>query len=89
VAAVEGVTGADAGAASGVVNVAHQLGSSLGLAVLVVVFASGAPGTSGHVADLAQRVASTFQASTVMLVLSLVLALAFIGRRRQSVPAVA
>jgi EmrB/QacA subfamily drug resistance transporter len=81
VAAVEGVTGADAGAASGVVNVAHQLGSSLGLAVLVVVFASRALGESGHVADLAHRIASTFQASTVLLVFALFLALAFIGRR--------
>lgn len=47
VAGVAGVTGEDQGAASGLVNVAHQLGGSLGLSVLVAVFAAvaamGAP----------------------------------------------
>jgi EmrB/QacA subfamily drug resistance transporter len=80
VAAVQGVAGEDAGAASGVVNVAHQLGSSLGLAVLVVVFASSAPPTSESVAGLALRIGTTFQASALMLVLALLLSLAFIVR---------
>ena len=35
-----GVTKEDAGAASGLVNVAHQLGGSLGLGILVTVFAA-------------------------------------------------
>jgi EmrB/QacA subfamily drug resistance transporter len=89
VAAVAGVTGEDAGAASGVVNVAHQLGSSLGLAVLVVVFASSAPAASAAGNDLAHRIGSTFQASTLMLVLALLLAVGFIvrGGSRRSSPA--
>lgn len=41
VAGVAGVEGRNAGAASGLVNVAHQLGASLGLATLVVVYAGG------------------------------------------------
>src|SRR5439155_26969983 len=44
---VTGVVGGppqDAGAASGIVIVAHQLGASLGLAVLVVVFAAASSG---------------------------------------------
>lgn len=41
VAGVAGVEGRNAGAASGLVNVSHQLGASLGLAVLVVVYAGG------------------------------------------------
>ncbi|MEC5205956.1 EmrB/QacA subfamily drug resistance transporter [Vogesella perlucida] len=41
VAGVAGVQGRNAGAASGLVNVAHQLGASLGLAILVVVYAGG------------------------------------------------
>lgn len=41
VAGVAGVEPQNAGAASGLVNVAHQLGASLGLAVLVVVYAGG------------------------------------------------
>jgi EmrB/QacA subfamily drug resistance transporter len=39
---IAGVAPRDAGAASGVVNVAHQLGNSLGLAILVAVAAAGA-----------------------------------------------
>ncbi|MEC5385307.1 MFS transporter [Uliginosibacterium sp. H3] len=40
ISGVAGVAAEDAGAASGLVNAAHQLGGSLGLAILVVVFAS-------------------------------------------------
>ena len=40
---VAGVAREDTGAASGLVNVAHQLGGSLGLGVLVVVFAAATP----------------------------------------------
>jgi EmrB/QacA subfamily drug resistance transporter len=44
---VAGVAREDAGAASGLVNVAHQLGGALGLGVLVLVFASDS-GTLAH-----------------------------------------
>jgi hypothetical protein len=40
-AALSGVEPADAGAASGLVNVMQQVGGSLGLAVLVTVFGTG------------------------------------------------
>jgi EmrB/QacA subfamily drug resistance transporter len=46
-AALDGVAPADAGAASGLVNVMQQLGGSLGLAVLVTVFASGSRSAAG------------------------------------------
>ena len=42
-AGIAGVAPGDAGAASGLVNVAHQLGGSLGLGILVTVFASATP----------------------------------------------
>jgi EmrB/QacA subfamily drug resistance transporter len=78
VAGVAGVDAQDAGAASGAVNVAHQLGGSLGLSVLIVVFA--AAGT--HVLDgralLAQRISSALGAGTAMLVLSLLAVLTLI-----------
>jgi len=87
VAAVAGVRGEDAGAASGVVNVAHQLGSSLGLAVLVVVFASTAPTSADPAAGLAHRIGVTFQASTLLLIVALVLSLAFIVHRKSAMVA--
>jgi predicted MFS family arabinose efflux permease len=47
-AGIAGVASADAGAASGVVNAAHQLGGSLGLSVLVTVFASADRAALAH-----------------------------------------
>ena len=38
-----GVDPADTGAASGLLNTAHQIGGSIGLALLTVVFAASAP----------------------------------------------
>ena len=80
VTAVAGVTEEDTGAASGVVNVAHQLGGSLGLSVLVVVSAFTTSNTSDATEHLANRIANTLTASTVMLLISLVLVLVFIAR---------
>ena len=54
---IAGVAAQDAGAASGLVNVTHQLGGSLGLGVLVVVFAAAGSGTLDGRALLADRVA--------------------------------
>lgn len=60
----------DAGAGSGMVNVAHQLGGSLGLGILTVVFAHGeasnisAPGISAGIS-------AAFVGSSVMLGLAL------------------
>ena len=46
--ALAGVAPADAGAASGLVNVAQQVGGSLGLAVLVSVFGSASRSAAAH-----------------------------------------
>ena len=80
VAAVAGVEREDAGAASGLVNVAHQLGGSLGLSVLVVVFATTDPGTLDTSEQLAHRIAETFNASAIMLSISLVIVLMLLVR---------
>jgi sugar phosphate permease len=67
-AGLTGVEPRDAGAASGLVNVAHQLGGSLGLGVLVTVAA-----TAGPVADrasIALTVAAGFLAVALVLVLA-------------------
>ena len=76
---VQGVRPGEAGAASGVLNTAHQLGSCIGLAVLTSA-AAGAPSTIGAV-----QIALT--GSSILLVLGLVIAAVVIaptavGRRR-------
>jgi predicted MFS family arabinose efflux permease len=75
VAGVKGVTSEDAGAASGVVNAAHQLGGTLGLGVMVVVFAAAAQGVPDAGAMLVHRIDAVFGAGTVMLVLAFLVAL--------------
>jgi EmrB/QacA subfamily drug resistance transporter len=81
-AGIAGVAPSDAGAASGLINAAQQLGGSLGLSVLVTVFASAThsalahrgPGVSGAGAArdaLAHAVASSLAGSAVLLALAL------------------
>jgi EmrB/QacA subfamily drug resistance transporter len=74
VAGVAGVAAADAGAASGLVNTAHQLGGSLGLAVLIVVSAASGSATP------AERIAAVFGAGSIMLALALAFILTLILR---------
>jgi EmrB/QacA subfamily drug resistance transporter len=56
-AGIVGVDDRDAGAASGLINVFHQLGGVLGIALLVTVFAAASKGTGA--AALAEGVPST------------------------------
>jgi len=84
VAGVRGVPARDAGAASGVVNAAHQLGGTMGLAVLVVVFAA----SGGHVADesvdLAHRVGACLAVGAALLAVALIVVLLTVMRRPRS-----
>jgi EmrB/QacA subfamily drug resistance transporter len=73
----------DAGAASGAVNVAHQLGSSVGLSVLVAIAAVGETGLAGPELAL-HRIRQAFDAGTVMLVIALVIVLATIVRSKSA-----
>jgi hypothetical protein len=86
---VTGVALEDAGAASGLVNVAHQLGGSLGLGVLVTVFAAAAPQELDARAALAHRIATSLTVGAAMLALALAVVVAVIRRPRQiaAVPA--
>jgi EmrB/QacA subfamily drug resistance transporter len=86
---VAGVAPEDAGAASGLVNVAHQLGGSLGLGVLVTVFASAAPQELGARELLAHRISSSLSVGAVMLALALVVVITLIRSPQRVVEAVA
>lgn len=70
-AGIAGVSGADAGAASGLVNTCHQLGMAIGLALLVTVSAGAGP-------DLTAQVSSAFAAGSVLLGLCLVVVIVII-----------
>lgn len=86
-AGIAGVKPDDAGAASGVVNVAHQLGGSLGLGILVTVFASAERHASGSAAHaLAHAVSSAVTGSAIFLALGLTIVLVVM---RAPLPAVA
>lgn len=76
VAGVAGVAEADAGAASGVVNVAHQLGLSLGLSISVVAFASASRAALGARVALAHGVSAALTTGAAMMALSFIIALA-------------
>jgi EmrB/QacA subfamily drug resistance transporter len=69
-AGIAGATANDAGAASGLVNTTHQLGSTLGIAVLTTV-ATGADTLTGHVT-------SAYTGGAVMLAAALVAVLVLI-----------
>lgn len=76
-AGIAGVSAADAGAASGLINAAHQLGGSLGLGILVALAAS-APDAAESVAGTAERVSLALTGGGVLLGLALAVAVAFV-----------
>jgi predicted MFS family arabinose efflux permease len=75
---VRGVEGRDQGAASGLVNVAHQLGGSVGLSMLIVVFAANANPELTGAAQMGHQVSAVLIGAAVMNVLALVLTAMFI-----------
>jgi predicted MFS family arabinose efflux permease len=88
-AGIAGVAPRDAGAASGLVNTAHQLGTALGLAVLAAVAVRAGTGLSGPAA-VTQHVRAVLTGSSVMVALALLVVLVLIvptgrGHRRQGI----
>ncbi|OMH33115.1 MFS transporter [Tersicoccus sp. Bi-70] len=67
---IVGASTADAGAASGLVNTFHQVGTSLGLAIGVAA-AAAVPAGAGHPARLAAQVGAALTTGSVLLVLGL------------------
>jgi len=68
-AGISGVADKDAGAASGLVNTAHQLGGTLGIGILISVFTAAG---NGGVSQLAEGVPAALTASAVLIALALV-----------------
>jgi sugar phosphate permease len=66
----------DAGAASGLVNVAHQLGGALGVSIMVAVAATG--DTSTTAGGIAAQTTDGITTGALLLVLAIVAALALI-----------
>jgi hypothetical protein len=83
-AGIADVDPADAGAASGVINVAHQLGGSLGLGVLVTVFAATNSGGLDPRVLLAHRIGTTLTTGAAMLALALGVVLMLIAGTRKA-----
>lgn len=82
ISGVAGVPPRDAGSASGLVGVAHQLGGALGLAVLVVAFSgSSVPAAAPTAVEPVHRIDMALFAGAVMLALALFLVLAFVVPR--------
>jgi EmrB/QacA subfamily drug resistance transporter len=90
-AGLAGVAGSDAGAASGLVNAAQQLGGSVGIGVLVSVFASAstthtqrqlasATAASQRANDLAHAISAPLTASVVFIALALAVVLLVMRR---------
>ncbi|MEU5598435.1 MFS transporter [Streptomyces sp. NPDC020298] len=73
---VDGVAPADAGAASGLVNTVHQIGSALSLSILTAVAAAVA--TGHEAADIAARSGAALTGSAVLLALALAATLTLI-----------
>ena len=84
-AAMQGVDNHDAGAASGLVNVFQQLGSTIGIGVLVTVFAAESEGTGAK--GLIEGVPSTIAVAAGLIALALVVALTVMRPARSGGPA--
>ena len=87
-AGIAGVRPEDAGAASGLLNTAHQIGMALGLGFLVAVSANAGDGRLDGASRTIAHVTAALTGSTVLLALALVVVLTVIvpARRPTSDP---
>jgi EmrB/QacA subfamily drug resistance transporter len=83
-AGIAGVAPADAGAASGLVNTAHQLGMALGLAVVSAVAVRAGAGLDGPPA-VAEHVHAALTGSSVLLAVALLVVLVVLVPRQRGV----
>ncbi|GAA4770917.1 MFS transporter [Microbacterium gilvum] len=76
---ITGATASDAGAASGVVNTFHQVGSSLGLGILVAVGTAAEAGVTGTAAAVTAEASAALTVGSIFLTLSLLAAAVLIA----------
>ena len=76
----------DAGAASGIVNTFHQVGSGLGLSILVAMGSAANAATVSGPNALLQRINVALVGSTILLSVALVIVLVLIARNRRHMP---
>ncbi|MGH3247528.1 MAG: MFS transporter, partial [Trebonia sp.] len=90
-AGIARVDGKDAGAASGLVNTFHQLGSALGLSVVTAIGVAATPGTAAGKAAVADRASAALTGSTGFLAAALVVVVVLVTSRREAaaIPAAA
>jgi EmrB/QacA subfamily drug resistance transporter len=82
---IAGVGVKDAGAASGLVNVSHQIGGSFGLGILVTVFASTSSPTLNEQGLLAKRIATSLTGSTLMLLLAVIVVVTMVLKSHNTI----
>lgn len=80
------VDASDAGAASGLINTFHQLGSALGLGILATTAAAAVPAGASGTAALVDRVDAALTGGTVLLAGALLAVLGLIARRGTTRP---
>ena len=71
----------DAGAASGLINTFHQLGSSLGLGILATAGAAAVPVGASGTAALVDRVGAALTAGSILLAVALLAVLVLVVGR--------
>jgi len=76
---ISGATASDAGAASGIVNTFHQVGSSLGLGVLVAVGSSAASGIDNAPLAIAAEASTALETASIFLLIALIVAVALVA----------
>ena len=72
------------GAASGLVNTAHQLGGSIGLALLTVVYGAASHHESGDAVAAAHGYSTVFEVATGFYALAVLVALTIVARGRRT-----
>ncbi len=75
---ISGATADDAGAASGVVNTFHQVGSSLGLGILIAVGTAASAGESDAAAVITSEASAALTTGSIFLLSALIVVLALI-----------